>query len=69
MKLHLWQVLLGGAVIGLIVGVLLEVGRQLQTARVHGSDFLKPEVLPVAVAFLFAALGAAVWFVRVRGDR
>ncbi|HKO62309.1 MAG TPA: hypothetical protein VJV03_14185 [Pyrinomonadaceae bacterium] len=69
MKVHLWQILTCGAVIGLIVGVLLEIGRQMQNARTIGPDFLKPEVIPVTVAFLFATLGAAVWFVWIRKSR
>ncbi len=80
---RLWHVMIIGAMVGLLVGVSLQIARGIQHEREMESltqqfalwsppllsDFLKPEVIPVASSLLFASLGAVVWVARSRQER
>ena len=79
-RVRLWHATVIGAVVGLLVGMTLEIGRQhrfeqaqqrateeFESQRVSPPlmmDLLRPHAIPVATCVLFAALGSFVFVIR-----
>lgn len=82
MHVRMWHATVSGGVIGLLVGIALQIGIEIQPDRAmeHLAEefapwsppqmmsILKPEPIPLAVCVLFAALGSFVYVVWSRGQ-
>ena len=80
MKVRLWHVTLLGGVLGLLIGMTLEIGRQhrFQNAKQRTTvefesqgmspplliDLQRPQLIPVATCMVFATLGSFVFVIR-----
>ena len=80
MNVRMWHATVSGGVIGLLVGIALQLGNEVQQERAMERaveefapwspplmiSLLKPEAIPVAVCVLFATLGSFVYVVWSR---
>ena len=80
MNLRMWHATVSCGVIGLLVGIALQIGNEVQQDRAmervveefapwsppQMMSLLKPEAIPVAVCVLSAALGSFVYVVWSR---
>lgn len=80
MKVRLWHVTMLGGVVGLLIGMTLEIRRQhrLENAKQRTTaeferqgispplliDLQRPHAIPVATCVLFATLGSFVFVIR-----
>lgn len=83
-RMRLWQASVGGAVFGLIFGMVLEVLRQLRSNAASRrmveefeslgmspplmTDVLKPYAIPLAASMLFTVVGSLIFFIRSRNE-
>ena len=79
MNVRMWHATVSGGVIGLLVGIALQIGNEVQQSVRWSAieefapwsppqmmSLLKPEVIPVAVCVLVATLGSFVYVVWSR---